>query len=62
MGAFPAARWTYFPKRHNDRGVIAFTDGHSAIYKWSYVFNKANPNGREEVMNPDIWWNPNRDR
>jgi prepilin-type processing-associated H-X9-DG protein len=62
MGAFPTARWTYFSKRHNDRGVISFTDGHSAIYKWSYVFNNAAPSGRVEVFNSDIWWNPNRDR
>jgi prepilin-type N-terminal cleavage/methylation domain-containing protein len=62
MGAFPAARWTYFPQRHNDRGVLSFTDGHSQIYKWSYVFNTAAPSGRDEVLNPDIWWNPNRDR
>jgi prepilin-type N-terminal cleavage/methylation domain-containing protein/prepilin-type processing-associated H-X9-DG protein len=61
-GAFPAARWTYFPKRHNDRGVIVFTDGHSAIFKWSYVVNTAAISGKVEVMNPDIWWNPNRDK
>jgi len=60
-GIFPAARWSYFSKRHNDRGVLVFTDGHSAIYKWSYVYNTAAPSGRKEVFNPDIWWNPNRD-
>jgi prepilin-type N-terminal cleavage/methylation domain-containing protein/prepilin-type processing-associated H-X9-DG protein len=62
MGCFPAARWTYFPKRHNDRGVLAFTDGHSQIFKYDYVFNK-NPIGdsRVEKLNGDIWWNPNRD-
>jgi prepilin-type processing-associated H-X9-DG protein len=60
-GIFPAARWSYFPKRHNDRGVIAFTDGHSQIFKWSYVYNTAAPSGRKEVFNPDIFWNPNRD-
>ena len=60
-GIFPAARWSYFPKRHNDRGVIAFIDGHSQIFKRDYVFNVAAPTQRKEVMNGDIWWNPNRD-
>ena len=62
QGVFPAARWTYFPKRHNDRGTIAFLDGHSAIFKWDYVYNKASPPpNRVEPMNPDIYWNPNRE-
>jgi len=60
-GIFPAARWSYFPKRHNDRGVIAFVDGHSQIFRWKYVFNTAGGGGRKEVFNPDIYWNPNRD-
>jgi prepilin-type N-terminal cleavage/methylation domain-containing protein/prepilin-type processing-associated H-X9-DG protein len=60
-GIFPAARWSYFPKRHNDRGTLNFIDGHAAIFKWSYVYNRAAPSGRVEVLNPDIWWNPNRD-
>src|ERR1039457_6010710 len=63
MGAFPAARWTYFAKRHNGRGVLSFTDGHSAIFKYDYVYG-ADPGGgdsRAEKLNPDIWWNPNRD-
>ena len=60
-GIFPAARWSYFPKRHNDRGTIVFTDGHAAIFKWDYVYNKAASSGRLEKMNGDIWWNPNRD-
>ena len=60
-GIFPASRWSYFPKRHNDRGTLVFLDGHSSIYKWSYVYNKAAPAGRLEVLNQDIWWNPNRD-
>jgi prepilin-type N-terminal cleavage/methylation domain-containing protein/prepilin-type processing-associated H-X9-DG protein len=60
-GIFPAARWTYFPKRHNNRGVLVFLDGHSSMFKWEYVFNaNANPS-RLEKFNPDIWWNPNRD-
>jgi prepilin-type N-terminal cleavage/methylation domain-containing protein/prepilin-type processing-associated H-X9-DG protein len=61
-GIFPASRWSYFSKRHSDRGVLAFVDGHSQIYKWDYVFNRSAPNQRVEVMNPDIWWNPNRDK
>ena len=60
-GIFPASRWSYFPKRHNDRGTLVFTDGHSSIFKWDYVYNKAASSGRLEKMNPDIWWNPNRD-
>jgi len=59
MGVFPASRWTNFPKRHNDRGVLSFVDGHSDIYKWSYIYNAAG--GRVEVFT-EIWWNPNRDR
>jgi len=66
MGCFPAARWTYFPKRHNDRGSISFLDGHSQIFKFNYVV-KTKADGspdianREEKFNEDIWWNPNRD-
>ena len=60
-GIFPASRWSYFPKRHNDRGTLVFVDGHSQIFKWSYVYNTAAPSGRKEVFNPDIFWNPNRD-
>ena len=60
VGVFPAARWTYFPARHNNRGVLVFIDGHSQIFKQSYVVNPAG--GRKELLNPDIWWNPNRDK
>jgi prepilin-type N-terminal cleavage/methylation domain-containing protein/prepilin-type processing-associated H-X9-DG protein len=61
-GIYPTARWTYFPKRHNDRGTLLFTDGHAALFKWEYVYNQ-NPVGdsRVEKNNPDIYWNPNRD-
>ena len=59
-GILPSQRWSVFPKRHNDRGVIAFVDGHSAIFKQSYVVNPAG--GRKEKFNDDIWWNPNRDK
>jgi prepilin-type N-terminal cleavage/methylation domain-containing protein len=63
MGVFPASRWTYFAKRHNDRGVLSFTDGHSAIFKYSYVYGSdpAGGDSRAEKLNSDIWWNPNRD-
>jgi len=60
-GIFPAARWSYFPKRHNSRGTLVFVDGHSQIFKWDYVYNRAAPTGRKEVFNSDIYWNPNRD-
>jgi prepilin-type N-terminal cleavage/methylation domain-containing protein/prepilin-type processing-associated H-X9-DG protein len=58
-GIFPASRWSYFPKRHNDRGTLVFVDGHSQIFKWNYVVNPAG--GRKELFNADIFWNPNRD-
>ncbi len=63
MGCFPASRWTYFVKRHNGGGNIAFLDGHSQYFKYDYVYNQ-NPVGdsRVEKFNDDIWWNPNRDR
>ncbi len=62
-GIFPAARWTYFPKRHNNRGTLVFVDGHSAIFDRDYVFNQNPPSKepRTEKPNPDVWWNPNRD-
>ena len=59
-GILPSQRWSVFPKRHNDRGVIAFIDGHSVIFKQSYVNNPAG--GRKEKFNDDVWWNPNRDK
>jgi prepilin-type N-terminal cleavage/methylation domain-containing protein/prepilin-type processing-associated H-X9-DG protein len=69
FGVFPASRWNYFVKRHNNRGTLAFIDGHSQIYKYDYVYrdaaDPAPPGGyvdsREEKWNGDIWWNPNRD-
>ena len=62
-GTYPAARWNYFPQRHNSGGIIGFVDGHAAYFKYSYVY-RANASGvdsREENRNPDIYWNPNRD-
>jgi prepilin-type N-terminal cleavage/methylation domain-containing protein/prepilin-type processing-associated H-X9-DG protein len=63
MGCFPACRWTYFVKRHNDGGNLLFIDGHSEWFQYEYVFNQ-NPVGdsRVEKLNEDIWWNPNRDK
>ncbi|HEY5043832.1 MAG TPA: prepilin-type N-terminal cleavage/methylation domain-containing protein [Verrucomicrobiae bacterium] len=59
-GTYPAGRADYYPSRHNNGGVIGFLDGHASYYKTAYVTNGyAN---RVEAMNPDIWWNPNRDR
>ena len=63
-GVQPAVRWHYFPKRHNNGGNIVFLDGHAQTFSYDYVFNlnPADPQGREEKFNPDIWWNPNRDK
>jgi prepilin-type N-terminal cleavage/methylation domain-containing protein/prepilin-type processing-associated H-X9-DG protein len=62
-GCFPACRWTYFIKRHSLGGNIVFLDGHADWFMYDYVFNQ-NPVGdsRVEKLNPDIWWNPNRDK
>jgi prepilin-type N-terminal cleavage/methylation domain-containing protein len=58
----PAGRWTAFPKRHNGKlgGILAFIDGHSRFFKYSYVVNPSpsGPNDTAELHNPDIIWNP----
>jgi prepilin-type processing-associated H-X9-DG protein len=59
-GTYPAGRFDYYQSHHNKGGVIGFLDGHAAYFKTSYVTNGSV--GRLEAMNPDIWWNPNRDR
>ena len=56
-GTFPASRWNYFSWRHNLRGTLVFTDGHSEIFKHSYVFNTSpTPDSRDEKDNADIIW------
>jgi prepilin-type N-terminal cleavage/methylation domain-containing protein/prepilin-type processing-associated H-X9-DG protein len=62
-GTYPSARWNYFPKRHSNGGIIGFIDGHAEFFLYDYVINPdPKPDSREEVRNPDIYWNPNRDR
>jgi prepilin-type N-terminal cleavage/methylation domain-containing protein/prepilin-type processing-associated H-X9-DG protein len=62
-GTYPAARWNYFPKRHNNGGIIGFIDGHADYFPYDYVVNpNPKPDSREEMRNPDIYWNPNRDQ
>jgi hypothetical protein len=44
-----------------------FIDGHSEWFQYEYVVNPNTPatsygQGRGELNNPDIWWNPNRDK
>jgi len=61
----PAGRWTVFPKRHSSKlgGNLAFVDGHSKFFKWSYVYNPTTTGcsgsvDTGELHNPDIIWNP----
>ena len=64
-GTYPAARWNYFPKRHNNGGIIGFIDGHADYFPYDYVVNpdpNPKPDSREEIRNSDIVWNPNRDQ
>jgi prepilin-type N-terminal cleavage/methylation domain-containing protein/prepilin-type processing-associated H-X9-DG protein len=63
MGTFPACRWTYFVKRHNNGGNLVFLDGHSQYFKYDYVYGQDSnaSDSRAEKLNSDIWWNPNRD-
>ena len=61
-GTYPSARWDYFPKRHNNRAPIVFLDGHAALVKYSDVYNPTpTPDSREELMNDEVIWDPNRD-
>jgi len=61
-GIFPASRWQRFTKRHaNQGGNLVFTDGHASFYDYDYIFNQSG-SSREEKFNPDVYWNPNRDK
>ncbi len=60
-GIYPCLRWDAFPQRHNNGGAITFLDGHSAIYKYTYIYNTNPACSRCEKLNSDVWWNPNRD-
>jgi len=62
-GTYPAARWNYFPKHHNQGGIIGFFDGHASYFKYKYIYNpNPTPDSREELRNGDVIWNPNRDK
>ncbi len=58
----PAGRWTVFSERHSNKkgGILAFVDGHSAYFRWAYVYNTQNPPDVSigELHNPDVIWNP----
>jgi prepilin-type N-terminal cleavage/methylation domain-containing protein len=54
----PAVRWRQFPRRHDGKqgGILAFIDGHSSFFKYSYVV--PNPDQTYELRLPDVIWNP----
>jgi hypothetical protein len=39
---------------------LAFTDGHAQFFRRSYITNGTT--SREEKLNGDVIWNPNRER
>ena len=55
----PAGRWRVFSMRHSSKkgGILAFVDGHSQYYKQKYLYNEADPTGKELIL-PDIIWDP----
>ncbi|MFM8360547.1 MAG: type II secretion system protein [Verrucomicrobiota bacterium] len=63
-GIFPAARSDRVTRRHGGGGGggpnLVFMDGHAQFHRRSYLTNPVA--GREEKFNPDVIWNPNRDR
>jgi prepilin-type N-terminal cleavage/methylation domain-containing protein len=64
-GIFPAARSDRFAARHGGKGDkgggnLAFTDGHAQFFRRGYITNGTT--SREEKLNGDVIWNPNRDR
>jgi len=62
-GTYPAARWDYFSGRHGKGSVIQFLDGHAAFFR-STITNSAGAGcaRQEDMNNPYVWWNPNRDK
>lgn len=63
-GVDPCERWDAFTKRHcgsSGGGVLSFLDGHAGWFAYDYVFNQNPSPARMEKLNPDIWWDPNRD-
>lgn len=60
-GIFPAGRSSQFSQRHSSRGAnIVFVDGHANFFKRTYITNGWHT--REEKFNPDVVWNPNRQK
>jgi prepilin-type processing-associated H-X9-DG protein len=60
-GIFPASRSSQFSQRHSSRGAnIVFVDGHANFFKRSYITNGWPTRG--EKFNPDVVWNPNRQK
>jgi prepilin-type N-terminal cleavage/methylation domain-containing protein len=59
----PADRQHSFAARHDRGGLIAFLDGHSALFKTSYITNNPSYNsdvggGEGEPALPDVIWDP----
>jgi prepilin-type N-terminal cleavage/methylation domain-containing protein/prepilin-type processing-associated H-X9-DG protein len=57
----PADRQNSFAARHANGGIIAFLDGHSALFKTSYITNNPTYNssvggGYNEPALPDVIW------
>jgi prepilin-type N-terminal cleavage/methylation domain-containing protein/prepilin-type processing-associated H-X9-DG protein len=57
----PANRQNSFASRHDRGGIIAFLDGHAAIFKSSYITNNPSYNssvggGYNEPALPDVIW------
>ncbi len=60
-GTFPAGASGQFSQRHRYRGGnLVFIDGHAGFFERSYITN--GPAARDEKYNPDVVWNPNRER
>jgi prepilin-type N-terminal cleavage/methylation domain-containing protein/prepilin-type processing-associated H-X9-DG protein len=59
-GILPNGRSSHFAQRHSLGGNLVFTDGHAAWFRRAYITNGTGD--RLEKFNPDVIWNPNRDR